>query len=572
MAEANVSRAYGRGHSRDRLEPCRVLRNPARVARTGSARTIEFSRLQNDSIMSYLSDSTIIEIAATIQIIRKRMGEYKGIKPFQVYAEINLTLILYLNSNGEFYFDKTSAYFLDKASEELIILKPKVRRTELFISQFGLSPLDEEYKRSLKALELHAVENGTEAKIHSFTYYCRETHAIYWFNQDKHVYKITGLTKEKVSNGTDGVLFFNNTGSKAFELTTLDKKPETNLFHDLLLAPLKFSETALSPEEHYLIIHLWFLSIFMPDLFPTKPILAVIGDHGSGKTTFIRSIGIALSGSTFQVSQIPSDVRSFDVLLSNSHYVAVDNADSRVSWLDDRLAIAATGGVVQERRLYRNNEICELEISANLAISSRTPHFRRPDIADRCIIIPLEPIDDFKPEADIQREIVENRNPLLTEVAFQLQGALRALDDQKDTEYRSHFRMADFGSFALKLANYAGKKDQMVDILERLNVKQEEFAAEGEPLIDLLDFWAKDPENADRMISSADLYSELNGIAKDKQIKFSYVKGSRSLAQKLGCLSRSHGHNLTIQRTTGAGRKGLWSIQEKKTKSSESNE
>jgi len=572
LAESNTTRAYRRGYPGDRLESCRVLRNPVGMAQTGSVRAIEMPRLRNKFIMRDLSDYRSTEIAARILAIRKRKGEYKGLRQFEVHSEINSTLIEYLASNGEFYFDKMLTYYLDRGSEELIILNPKVRRTELFLSHFGLSPLEDEYKRSLKALELHALDYGSEAKVHSFSHYCRKTNALYLFDQDKHVYRITTQAIERFPNGIDSILFFNRTGSKTFELTSLDIHPVSTLFNDLLLSPLEFSESALSPEEFRLILHLWFLNMFFPDLSPTKPILAVIGDHGSGKTTFMRSIGIALTGSTFQVTQLPNEARSFDVLLANSHYVAIDNADSRVRWLEDRLAIAATGGAVKVRRLYSDSDLCELEITANLAISSRTPQFRRPDIADRCLIIPLEQIDVFRPETVIQGEIIVNRNAILTELVFQLQQVLRALEEQNEAEYQSHFRMADFASFSLKIASYVGKQDQMADILERLSVKQEEFAAEGEPLIDLLEFWLRNPGNDNRPIEAADLYSELSVIAKDIQINFSYIKGSRSLAQKLGCLSRSHGHNLIIQRTTGAGRKGLWSIQEKVAQSRESNE
>ena len=463
--------------------------------------------------MNHSSDCTSNDIAATIQLIRKGIGEYKGNKQFEVNSEIVFELKLHLDSIGKFYFDKMYAYYLNSDSKELIILKSKDRRTELFLSQFGLFPLEKEYQYSLKALELHALKYGTEAKVHSFTHYCRETNTIYLFDQDKHVYKITNHDIAKVSNGTDSILFFNKTGSKPFELTSLGKQPETNLFHDLLLVPLKFTEAALSSEEYCQIIYLWFLSIFMPDLFPTKSILAVIGEHKSGKTTFIRSLGRVLSGSTFQVTLLPSDVRSFDILLANSHYVAIDNADSPVSWLEDRIATVATGGTVQVRRLYSNSDLCELEISTYLAISSRTPRFRRPDIADRCLIIPLERMKGLETELDIQDEVIENRDTILTEIAFRLQDVLLALEEQEDMKYQSQFRMADFGLFALKLAKHEGKQDQMLNILEKLCVKQEEFTAEGEPIIDILEIWLRDPDNANTHISAADLYIELNGIA-----------------------------------------------------------
>jgi hypothetical protein len=77
--------------------------------------------------------------------------------------------------------------------------------------------------------------------------------------------------------------------------------------------------------------------------------------------------------------------------------VAFDNADATFKWLDDKLAIAATRGSVQKRELYTTNKLIDFPIHAFVGITSRTPQYRRDDVADRFLIMKIERLDCYVP-------------------------------------------------------------------------------------------------------------------------------------------------------------------------------
>ena len=52
--------------------------------------------------------------------------------------------------------------------------------------------------------------------------------------------------------------------------------------------------------------------MFFPELFPTRPILAMIGEKGSGKTSVLRRIGQMLFGPKFQVMGMSHEPKDFD--------------------------------------------------------------------------------------------------------------------------------------------------------------------------------------------------------------------------------------------------------------------
>lgn len=67
-------------------------------------------------------------------------------------------------------------------------------------------------------------------------------------------------------------------------------------------------------------------------------------------------MGILLFGSQYDVNSLPGKPEDFDTLVTNNHLVVFDNVDSGKSWLNDKLALVATGQTVEKRRLYTDNE------------------------------------------------------------------------------------------------------------------------------------------------------------------------------------------------------------------------
>jgi hypothetical protein len=149
-------------------------------------------------------------------------------------------------------------------------------------------------------------------------------------------------------------------------------------------------EEFLTRADQQWLFRSWLHATLFPELFPTRPILAMIGTMGSGKTSVLRRIGQLLFGPKFQVMGMSDDPKDFDAAVTGEAFVAVDNADADVKWLDDKLAVVATGGTLKRRVLYTTNQLVEFPITAFVGITSRTPHFKREDVADRLLLFHVE--------------------------------------------------------------------------------------------------------------------------------------------------------------------------------------
>ena len=111
----------------------------------------------------------------------------------------------------------------------------------------------------------------------------------------------------------------------------------------------------------------------------------MIGEKGSGKTSVLRRIGQLLFGPKFQVLGMSHEPKDFDAAVTGDAFVGIDNADANIAWLDDKLAVVATGGTLKRREYYTTNKLVEYPITAFVGITSRTPHFRREDVADPAV-------------------------------------------------------------------------------------------------------------------------------------------------------------------------------------------
>jgi hypothetical protein len=265
----------------------------------------------------------------------------------------------------------------------------------------------------------------------------------------------------------------------------------------------------LSPAEQELLFGSWLHSIFFPELFPTRPLVAMIGEKGSGKTSVLRRLGQLLFGPSFDVMQLTQDPKDFDAAVTTDAFVVVDNADTELSWLPDRLAIAATGGTIKRRRLYTTNDLVEYPVSAFVGITSRTPHFVREDVADRLLLFWVDRMELFRAEGSLREQLAAERNQLMTELVGELQVVLRALELNRQKRYDVTFRMADFGQFVLKVADANGRLPEAESMFRRLANEQLAFSVQDDPVIEMLDLWLLSPANVGCELTTGDLFHRL---------------------------------------------------------------
>jgi hypothetical protein len=500
-------------------------------------------------------------LAEQIKEARQYQGKGDKRRPFEINDEVSQIIINDLNDRGQFYYDGFSGYFFYKGDKKLIPIEPENTDFNVMLSNYGINRSESIYRYLSESLHVSAIKNGKYTQVYRLSHYNPETFTLYLFNNNNQIHKISPDATELVDNGSDGVLFLSDTKNKPF--TVSQPVDSDSPLEEAIISKINFEEDILTADERRLIFTLWFYSLFFIDIMPTRPILAFVGEKGSGKSITARKIGMLLFGDRFDVTPLSKDPKDFDAAITNSPYVALDNADSRSDWLNDRLACVATGGTIKKRELYTTNRLIEIPIRCNLAITSRNPCFRRDDVADRLLIMKVGRFTNWISEKSLLQEVINGRNELISEVTEHLREAVTALKQSHGRNDGSSFRMADFADFAIKIARYAGIENKVHEIFGKLTYEQSAFTLESDPVFDLLNLWIEKPGNSGREITNADLCFELCALAEEKGMEFPYRGKIRSFAQRMANLRANLIQFYDIGQRTGRGRTKYYSFTPK---------
>jgi hypothetical protein len=432
-----------------------------------------------------------------------------ALKKFEAHRYAGWTLVTDMTERADLFFDGRQAYVFGKDTNGVLPVDRDNLDLQLFLNRYGVAPSDSFFKHVLHAVRLEAQERGKETTVFALAHYDVATNRVYLFDNDRHVYRISQSRVERVENGTDGVLFVRNSKWEPFQIG----QPTGNgkLLTDTLLGSVRLSSSLMSREELELLFANWLYAMFFPELFPTRPLLALVGEKGSGKTSVLRRIGQLLFGPQFQVMGMSHEPKDFDAALTGDAFVAIDNADADVRWLDDKLAVVATGGTLKRRLLYTTNQLVEFPITAFVGITSRTPHFKREDVADRLLLFHVERLETFGAEGELLSELTAQRDALMTELVGQLQRVLAALHENKGKSYPTTFRIADFAQFVLRVADAQGKLSEAQAMFERLGKEQLAFTVQDDPVLELLEDWVID--HAGDEVTTAQLFAALRSMA-----------------------------------------------------------
>jgi hypothetical protein len=469
-----------------------------------------------------------------------------------------------LTDRGAFYFNEHSTYFFDRGSKKLTRIGDRGEDFRHLINGYGINPADDLFRWVHEGLAIEAKEHGTKTKIHQLAYYNPETFTIYRYNHSNQMYKITpeGDPFQLVDNGSDGVLFLTHRKADPFKA----KPPsQPGLLDRAIIRYLHLDEDEsyeLSIDDRVVIFECWFYGLFFDSIMPTKVIMVFLGPAGAGKSSMLRMVAMLLMGPRYNVTPITKDSRDFDAKVTNSPIAFFDNVDSRPYWLLDRLAQVATGIDIEKRRLYTDNDTVSYPVNCFLGLTSRTPNFRRDDVADRLLLMRLAPIKDRIPEKQLLDELREMSGEIHGEINLRLQEIVRHLKGEKDTKETVAFRMADFAAFALKLARLDGREEMVREIFEKMTSEQAEFSLEGEPIAEVLDMWLD--ENDGRAVETETLRQELQGIAEKHQIKLGdHATTAPAFRSYIGKLRKKLETRYDIDRRTNNRRRVEWVIQRK---------
>lgn len=204
----------------------------------------------------------------------------------------------------------------------------------------------------------------------------------------------------------------------------------------------------------YLVTSFYGLSI-------SHPILVLVGEKGSSKSTSLRMLEKLIDPKVSGLTTIPKTSDALDLRLANSYFVTLDNLSKLSRDVSDTLARAVTGGSTTRRALYQNTEEIVLNIKALVAINGVTLVAKESDLLDRSLILTLQriPADEIKTEEELWADFEEDRSAILGCCFLIL---AQVLSDNEPVVLEEKIRMADFNVACVKVGRALGWNEEEV--------------------------------------------------------------------------------------------------------------
>lgn len=392
------------------------------------------------------------------------------------------------------------------------------------------------------ALRAYAYIHGERVELRRFAVYHQATATAYLSAYNGHLFKIAGSTSITTEpQGTDNVFFADDDHG-------VHVKPDIGP-HGLLLPRLtepNFTGSKITPEQQRMALTIWLFAVAFPDLMPTKPILLLEGERGSGKTSVVTNLQLVAQGVKQPITLRRDGEGDFGVQLLRNPIALLDNQDTYIDWLPDAICAYATGAVWEKRKLYTDDESVVIRPQAFIAASSRNPtSFRRDDVIDRCVILRFDRRTTFTRMAKLERQIIADRARLLGEYIWYVGRIVDVLrEGAHDNDADEKYRMADFVSFGRVVGRVLGwAQDAVDDLMRALQAERDAFLIENDTLVELLGEWLLQQfnpvaarrlgtaSNRGRLISVFDLATELEGRAEIRGLP--WKETPRTLQQKL---------------------------------------
>ena len=433
-----------------------------------------------------------------------------------------------MQKRGEFIFTDDGRYWYlhSNAGRPVQLGKRSDQLDSMLDMAYGLNSSDGFQPFVCNHLVNHTISKGRRAASAVLSHFDRETLLLHSGKQD--IYRITKHSVSRHPDGQFGVLFPWRPQNE--EVISLDE-PLDN-WVDWVFEGWFDNLLDFTPDEVKTLIRVWVLFILFRDAAVSRPILALLGQQGSGKSTLFHILYTIFYGRNKSLNAI-SNPEDFDFLTSSDPLVVFDNVDTWTGWLPDRLALAASASDLVKRKLYTDSDTVTLKRQAILGITAHEPKFGRPDVVDRLLIINLQRRDTYAPESALIERIHGARANIWGAIVRDIQAVLRT--PNVEASEIPNFRISDFARVGARIAKAVGGYDQFVSIVEKLRTTQVAFSlGEDDILVDgikrYLMLKASQNGTAPEWVSVGYLWEMITQF--DKTFATTY-KSSATLARKL---------------------------------------
>ena len=431
----------------------------------------------------------------------------KGVSAGTRLANAESFLLTWLDDNGKFIrTPEAELYYLWHDKHRLFELDTEVWHAWLH-ELTGVNPASTGFAVLSNACKTAAILNSEIKQVVRLAYYDTNTKVLWVSRFDGKVYCLDGDTITERDNGDGPVIFDDLHIWEPYQPNFIDMTDAMEIVAEI---------PNWEKRKHSWAYKVWTQSLFFNELCPTKPIMVLLGERGSGKSMALRLLLRLLFGQWSQVSGVPNKSDDFSVTASHYHLYAMDNLDTLEPWLQDKLARISTGAMDEYRKLYTSKDMGILKYRCWIAVTARTPDIlRRDDLADRLLLLPLDrvPDDDRKRESLFLTEIDDLRGAWWGDLLTSLNRVVKELQNG-DLPSTSALRMADWEALGRLMSEQADKVDLWEEIVVDLKLAQTNFLADGEIVIEAIDSWLNDitqyalTQNINRWVTARDLYTE----------------------------------------------------------------
>ena len=198
------------------------------------------------------------------------------------------------------------------------------------------------------------------------------------------------------------------------------------------------------------------VAFMLAALRPTGPfpVLVLLGEQGSAKSTTVRVIRSLIDPSSAPIRTRPSEERNLMVSANSGWLMAFDNISTLPDWLSDALCRLSTGGGFSVRQLYTDADEMLFDAMRPSILNGISDPMCHDDLRDRALVLSLPRINDTsrRDEQAFWDKFQKARRQLFGAL---LDLAAGAIAEYPTTFLRASPRMADFAKWSVALETAA---------------------------------------------------------------------------------------------------------------------
>lgn len=406
---------------------------------------------------------------------------------------------------------------------------------------FGLNASEILHKFVVHEIMAYTRNMPDVTQLQYLSYYDAISNQLLLHTGGRDVLHVSADTIEAQPNGYAQIVFMFSDNNEPFKVS-MEPLPDNQTWYDFLFRSSFEFVVGMSTDEAVCLMRAWYLFMLFRNIPTTRPILAFLGQPGSGKTLAIKRMYSLTYGRYKSITSItvPED---FDMATSRNPFVGFDNVDTWERWLPDRLALSASVTEVTRRVLYTNDDEFSMRKQALIALSAHNPKFTREDVVDRLLMFTLRRRSTFGDDSILLEQVLRYRAALWGGIVEDVQRVLAT--PRPSSDEAPEFRIKDFATLGLWFARAAGSEMEQLFIhaLSRVQTGQSSFnLEENQLLVMTIEHWLKRRARDNKppeFIDATRLHAQLAMACPEPELFARSFRSAQALAKKLFVLQES---------------------------------